>query len=289
LENTFEGGTSGTTVSTSNSAAPGDTQFTAIGSGTGTSIAFDNSTSAHGSLSAKVSTGSSVQASYAAWNLSGSQLWFRGYFYFTAFPASSFRLVEWVATSTYCGSVNVNSSGVIALDGSAGTDVLTTTNTIPLNQWFRLEGFLTGSATVGQLSVSLYEQVDGTTATETQTTAASVNTASASITSVRFGINPGVASIGPFWMDDLALSSTGAAGPYPYGWTLIYGEGNTAVSPHAYVAAYWLVAAGSDSIPAFTCTLTGTGAMTATLYEITQYDTTGTTGWFDSYGIYASG
>lgn len=73
------------------------------------------------------------------------------------------------------------------------------------------------------------------------------------------------------------------------GWTEIVGEGNAASTPHAYVSMWFKVAAGSDTAPVFTSTLSGTGAMTATLYEITSYDTTGTTGWLDSTGVYASG
>jgi hypothetical protein len=87
-----------------------------------------------------------------------------------------------------------------------------------------------------------------------------------------------------------AAATTSVTAPgAPSGWALIWGEGSTPSAPRAYVAAYYLVATGSDSLPAWTCTLTGTGAMTATIYEVTQYDTSGTTGWFDSYGIYASG
>lgn len=87
-----------------------------------------------------------------------------------------------------------------------------------------------------------------------------------------------------------AASTTSVTAPStPSGWALIWGEGSTPSAPRAYVAAYYRVALGSDSLPAWTSTLTGTGAMTATIYEVTQYDTSGTTGWFDSYGGYASG
>jgi hypothetical protein len=55
------------------------------------------------------------------------------------------------------------------------------------------------------------------------------------------------------------------------------------------VSFWFKVAAGSDTAPTFTSTLSGTGAMTATLYELSMYDATGTTGWLDSYGVYASG
>lgn len=72
------------------------------------------------------------------------------------------------------------------------------------------------------------------------------------------------------------------------GWAQIVQEGNSATA-HARVSFWYKVAAGSDTAPTFTSTLTGTGAMTATLYEVVSYDTTGTTGWLDCIGVYASG
>ena len=71
----------------------------------------------------------------------------------------------------------------------------------------------------------------------------------------------------------------------PSGWTLIAGSGNTATA-HSYTAMYWKIAAGSDTLPAFTSTLSGTGAMTATIVELTSPDLLGPV---DSWGVYASG
>src|ERR1035441_11001698 len=57
-------------------------------------------------------------------------------------------------------------------------------------------------------------------------------------------------------------TASAAAISTPAGWTQITTIGNTATTANAWVAAYYKVAAGADTAPAFTATLGGTGAMT---------------------------
>ena len=70
------------------------------------------------------------------------------------------------------------------------------------------------------------------------------------------------------------------------GWTQVTTIGNTAGSAHAWVAFYTQVAAGSDSAPAFTATLSGTAAMTVTLFELAAANDLNPV---DTSGTYSSG
>jgi hypothetical protein len=211
LYNTFEGSTSGTTISTSNSGGASGDLFDTVNIGTSATLTFDNTHAVHGSLAASVSTPSVAASSYVLWSsgsLGGSptQIWFRVYLYFTANPAHTFTVVQ------SGGLIQITTAGkLFAKDSASGT--LSGTATIPLNQWFRVEGFMTASATVGQIEMKLFKTADSTTADETDTSPASLNVSTNS--SVRFGVTGAFASIGPFWMDDLGVSTTGYLGPAP--------------------------------------------------------------------------
>jgi hypothetical protein len=214
--NSAEGGSSGTTVTSVNSGGTSGTAFDSVGLGTGVTLTFDNTQAAHGSLSYKVTTPSTAAASYLVWSSFGtvSQLWFRFYIYLTSNPATSFRVWEAVATGTLCGGIRVNTNGTLyAFDTNDSTIAsTTTTNTLALNAWNRVEGYIIGSATVGQIQFSLYKTLDSVTPTETKTSATTVNTASASITQAWQGVAYINAST-TLWLDDLGVSSVGYLGP----------------------------------------------------------------------------
>jgi len=81
-------------------------------------------------------------------------------------------------------------------------------------------------------------------------------------------------------------TASAAALSTPSGWTQLLVESNTATTANAWVAAYYKVAAGSDSAPAFTATLSGTAAMTVTLLELAAANDLNPA---DTTGVYASG
>jgi len=81
-------------------------------------------------------------------------------------------------------------------------------------------------------------------------------------------------------------TASAAAISTPAGWTQILVESNVATTANAWVAAYYKVAAGSDSAPAFTATLTGTVAMTVTLLELAAANDLNPA---DTTGVYGSG
>ena len=81
-------------------------------------------------------------------------------------------------------------------------------------------------------------------------------------------------------------TASAAAISTPSGWTQQYVISNVATTAYAWVAVYTKVAAGSDSAPAFTATLSGTVAMTCTVLELAAAANLNPV---DTYGTYASG
>lgn len=226
LTNGFEAGTSGTGITAANSGPPGSA-FDSVTAGTGTTFAYDNSQVQHGSLSAKVASGSTAAKAMGVWSTSlGSgqtQLWWRVYLYFTALPGTKFDFIKFhnPAGSTLCAQFSVNAVGTFIFQDSTATTKFTTTNGlgagVSLNTWFRLEGFVIASTTVGQGELKIFTASggDSTTALETKTSAASENTGAA-LSDCQFG-NPSsqanVPSSGAaFWMDDIGVSDGGYIG-----------------------------------------------------------------------------
>lgn len=214
LTNSAEGGTSGTTVTTSNSGGASGNAFDGVNLGTGATTIFDNTHAAHGTLAYELATGATSSSTYFVWSTSigtNAQVWFRLYMYWTANPGTVARPFAAFSASTLRGAVNISTAGKIVHVGAAGT-IQTGTVAIGLNQWVRLEGFIIGSATVGQIETKLFNTADSTTADETLTDAATQNTGG-TIDTTRFGLGLAGSNFGPAWFDDLGLSNTGYLGP----------------------------------------------------------------------------
>lgn len=217
--NTNEGITpSGTTVSVGNSGGVSGNAWDATSIGVGATDISDNTHAHSGSLSNQIVSTATAATSYNQWDVTiGSlvQHWFELYLYATANPPASHRLYSVLQTSVNCFGVRLGTNGIITcLDAnSVAIPLMVTTNPIPLNKWFRIEGFMIGDALVGQVELKLFANADDVTPLETDTSAANVNTTGAS-NRYRFGLGSNVANIGPYWQDDVAVSTTGYLGPY---------------------------------------------------------------------------
>jgi len=222
--NCFEDGSPSTTLNSGGNGTAGlgtssGVLFDTIVQNTGSSITYDTTHAHSGSQSCLVSTSSAVTC-YGMWTSSGSltqgtQLWFRAYFYRTTNPTSTHSVVELTVSGTRCADVTSNSTGTLSMRDANGNTIFTTTNTVPLNQWFRIEGYVVSNASAGQVELKLFSSADSSSPTETKTSAATVNTTGGSINQARFGIASGGVAGVSWWMDDVAMSVNGYIGPGP--------------------------------------------------------------------------
>jgi hypothetical protein len=215
LKNSFEGGSNGTTITTGNSGTAPDDAFDNVSTGTGATTAFDNTQAAHGTLSAKIATAATSTTSYLEWSASfpnPATRWFRAYLYFTALPAAQYRVLNVLQGSTNIGNILFTAAGALAFTRAAGTTVFTSA-AIPLNQWVRLEGFVTGDASVGQWEYKIWYTPDSPGTPDDTQTSAATQAMTGVPDKVRFGIGLNIANAGPYWMDDIGLSDTGYLGP----------------------------------------------------------------------------
>ena len=229
--NTFEGGSNGVTLTAGaggNTAGVSGSYFDVINIGAGGTLAFDNTHSAHGSLSCQVATAGSA-AVYAQWAFAaptsqsrsfspGPLLFWRMYLYFTANPTNNHHIWQSTAAAgTSPCSANITTAGKVTIANQSNGTIITSASTIPLNAWFRLEGMVYHHSTQGQVAFRIYTTPDSTTPSEELWSTATNNTYQAGgPLNVRFGVGGAVASVGPYWMDDIALSDTTWCGPYNY-------------------------------------------------------------------------
>jgi hypothetical protein len=161
----------------------------------------------------------STAACYGMWTGSGmlasaaAQTWIRVYLYQAANPASVHQLCLFGVGGTRAGDLVINANGTLSMRNTSGTVIFTTTTTVPLSAWYRVEGYLTSSATTGQMELKLFTSPDSTTPAETQTSAANLNTLGGTITQVRFGpSSTGVTGLS-YYMAAVAASVAGYIGP----------------------------------------------------------------------------
>lgn len=186
--------------------------------GTGV-VASDSAQKAHGSLSTKITTGGTASLCFVAWttSITGSPfttMWCRIYVYISASPpAANIPICRFLTSGAQqCARMVINTSGKLTFNDGANTVQITSTTTIPANQWFRIEAFCTSSATVGQLEFKLFTTADATSPTETQTSAATLNT-NAGIAQWQVGVTSVAAANATVWVDDLGLTDQGYLGP----------------------------------------------------------------------------
>ena len=214
--NNFNGGTSGTAISTTNSGGISGTAFTTVSATNSATVAFSNAQVAHGNMSAVVSTTSTAGVASLQWGsgVIGTQttLYGRAYFYLTASPGTNDAVIEFQSSSGWAGGIQITTARVLLIQNEAFATVTTFTSTIPTGQWVRVEWKLVSSATTGQIVLNYYATKDSTNPTQTYTSAATQNFG-ANCTGVWFGWNNSHASQPTTYIDDIALSTTGFLGP----------------------------------------------------------------------------
>ncbi|HSX32715.1 MAG TPA: PKD domain-containing protein [Candidatus Saccharimonadales bacterium] len=161
----FEGGSNGAALTSSN------TTYTTI---TGTAV-FDNSTRVTGSLSAKLSPGGGTAVTlkevFPSTPTGDTHRFFRRYFRVNALPsgAGNIVLMRTRLSSSTTAQVIMNPAGTITVRDN-NTTVGTTTTTISLNAWFRVEWELDAATTNTQtMKLFVGSNLNGTTPSESLT------------------------------------------------------------------------------------------------------------------------
>ena len=213
----FETGTNGNTVSTGDTGSA--TAWEGVTIGASAALIYDTA-HVYNTLAAKVSTGASSVSCYAEWTTAAGTLtdhYGRIYLYWTANPTVDCRVVNAFDSSDVgawgivIGQAGGSFPGQVRLLKVGSATVATTTATISLNQWIRIEWHTVNSATVGTLELKLYNTPDSTTATETISGSALNN--GANTKRWRFGMATAGANTGPFWMDNIITGATSYPGP----------------------------------------------------------------------------
>jgi hypothetical protein len=218
ITNNANAGTDAGTVTTVNSGGASGTewdQVTASG-GTAGTIKYDASQDAGASGLCQIhAIGVTTDECYVMWNsaltATVSTLWSRLYFYVTANPSTTHKLITVQGGSTVGGRVNLTTAGKLTYTDTSGTTIVTFTNSVALSAWNRVEFKIVGHTSAGVLEAKLFS-ADATTPIETNTST-SQNTGTTALDRIRFGpTGTAVASV-TVRMDDFGLSDVGYLGP----------------------------------------------------------------------------
>lgn len=213
----LEGGTNGATISTTNAASSGDTQFNTVTIPAGT-LTFDNTVASQGSLSMKFAP-ASAQSVNARWTgISSTAFAASLYVYFTAgVSADLFIFNATAAGTTVARAVLTLTGGATKLrftDTRGGTTpVWTATNAFPLNQWVRIEfGFTIANGTATFLGA--YYLGDSSTPVDSINSGSGVTNAQTGTTAVDtfiVGKTDGSTYVTPFWIDGIQTNDASSA------------------------------------------------------------------------------
>ena len=214
----FENGKIGNTIATTDSGNA--TSFNAVNTANGGAVIYDD-TVCYGHAAAKITQGSPVGNNSVSWSTAlGGTLtdhYGRFYFYITANPGSLKDIWFCDLAGAIKARLFLNITGTITLSDSTGGGGLgTTTASVNLNAWNRIEYHIIHSATVGQVEIKLFKTANSDTPTETKATAATLNTGTG-IDRAIFGFtaNGTVSEIA--WYDNLLAGETAYPGNGNYG------------------------------------------------------------------------
>jgi hypothetical protein len=224
LKNNFDTGPDGTTITTSNSGLiPGNDGFNIVGgSGAGSvtqySSAFSRQTAAY---TAHLATAAVSSAPCVGWSTSmgsQSQIWFREYVMWTAYPSgiTALTIFECDNGSVYNAFVVLQgTTGILTVQNGPQTVTSDFTNPVALNQWYRLECRFQFSTTTGNWEAQLFDAADSDTPLET-ISASGWNLGAASSNSFVFGYAFGRTNQPDMYISGLELNNTGYPGPAPF-------------------------------------------------------------------------
>jgi hypothetical protein len=217
VENTQEGGTDTTAVTTANSGGASGNAWTSI---TGTTVTYDGTAGqVHGTLGQKYAIGGALAAVYTGWDntvITGGPyltLYGRCYYWSSIHPGSSLRLIEFMNGATVLAYLGIsNTVSKITFYNSANT----AGSGFTLSTLIRIEFQITvGSTTTGS-AIGRWFLGEDTTAQGADSTATAQNYGSLGCDTIRFGNTGANFTINSsFWAGDLQLNDSGFPGPQP--------------------------------------------------------------------------
>lgn len=216
LTNNFETAIADETAITVVNSADGaaGSAFDDLLTGGASTIVYDTARAAHGTLSARM-TQDVANGCFLTWSTSvgtPTTVYGRLYIYRTAAPSAGGQwLIHFQLTGTTAAVIiwDDSSQHLRFYDSTLGS-LVETTNTVPLNEWVRIEWKLVCSATVGICEMKMFH-ADSASAIETKTLT-SANTLTG-VNEINFGQFAGAATGSAWWLDDLVVNSTGYPGP----------------------------------------------------------------------------
>jgi hypothetical protein len=212
--------TNNTRPTTGNSNISGDANNTGPNFFASTDITAPHS----GITTQKYTVSGSVVQALAYWDPakwsttpSGSTYYVRFYLYFTALPNASTALAgETTSAFSSKNLIRMTSAGKITVFNGSGTLAGTSTSTLPLSQWVRIEAQITLNATTGTVILRYYSSAESTTITETLTGTAGNTLGGTGTTSVErlfLGNNGGSPTTATHYYADAVWSDTNWIGP----------------------------------------------------------------------------
>lgn len=217
LSQIWSEGTNGFTVSTANSGNP-SAPFDSVNTlSAGQTREFDSSQNIHSALCCQFDTSATGAASYADWTTSfnwGSQTWFMIYVFLNAIPSSQAGgcVLSFFQAGSLAARLRISTSGHVVMTDSANANQAIGTAVVPTAAWFRIEGYVIGNGSTGQVSYNYYSSPDSTSVTETNTSG-SINTLGTPDT-FRLGLAQTAANMGPLRVGPVAISNLGLIGAW---------------------------------------------------------------------------
>lgn len=217
FKQSFDLGTNGATLTAGNSGGTGVDAFgTPVVVGTIAYI-YDNSKSAHGTQSLKITPASGGSLALPWSGFSSTNAASSIYIYLTALPASDTYLIRFTQGGTRKVSMHINSAGKLRVVDAAATTLWTAASALVLNTWVRCELYATsdvaGSATV----TAAYYPADSGTPYESVYTTSTASGGGAAFDAVTHGKTDTGTYATAFWMDSIQFNTaaSGLQGIWP--------------------------------------------------------------------------
>lgn len=206
-QNTFEGGTLGGNVLAAQAGSGDALDFVTVTNSA--TITYDTAQAMHGTKSAKVTPTATGQSSMS-YAVTSAAVAVRAYLYMTAAVAGDTYIMrlETGAQATTAPRFVLKSTGKIVLQDFGAATAWTSTSSIPLNQWVRLELFASAGAdaTTGTLKGGMYLG-DSTTPIDPIFSSTTANAGTAAFTRAAVAkTNASQTYAAAFWVDDFAVN-----------------------------------------------------------------------------------